>query len=66
MLMANGRLSCPKCSKELEAIYYKTWGTKRYSAETEGYEEDEALGAGDIEFTCPHCEAELDAEKVLA
>ena len=64
--MANGRLSCPDCSKKLETIDYKMWGTKRFDPKTGSYEEDERLGNCDLIFTCPHCEAELDPDKVLA
>ena len=51
------RLSCPDCSKELEKIDYKMWGTKRFDPETGSYEEDESPGNCDLIFTCPHCEA---------
>lgn len=64
--MANERLSCPECQKELGKIDYKMWGTKQFNPKTGNYDEDESLGACDLIFTCPHCEAELDPEKVLA
>ena len=64
--MTQERLTCPECHKELETIDYKMWGTKRFSPETGSYEEDESLGACDLVFTCSHCEAELDPERVLA
>jgi rubredoxin len=59
-------LSCPDCQKELQKIDYKMWGTKRFNPEMGSYEEDESPGNCDLVFTCPHCEAELDPEAVLA
>jgi hypothetical protein len=64
--MTEERLSCPDCHKELETIDYKMWGTKRFRPETGHYEEEESLGACDLIFPCPHSEAELDPEIVLA
>ena len=64
--MPNKLLSCPDCQKELQKIDYKMWGTKRFDPETEAYEEDESPGNCDLVFTCPHCEAELDPDLVLA
>jgi uncharacterized CHY-type Zn-finger protein len=59
-------LFCPECHKELKTVDYKMWGTKRFDPEMGSYEEDESLGMCDLVFTCPHCEAELDPEAVLA
>lgn len=59
-------LSCPECREELQTIDYKMWGTKRFNPATGSYEEDERPGSCDLVFTCPHCEAELDPDVVLA
>jgi rubredoxin len=64
--MAHSLLSCPECQKELKKVDYKMWGTKRFNPATGRYEEDESPGNCDLVFTCPHCEAELDADVVLA
>lgn len=64
--MAEKVLSCPECHEQLRTIDYKTWGTKRFNPATGSYEEDESPGNCDLIFTCPHCEAELEAEMVLA
>lgn len=64
--MAHKQLSCPQCSEQLQTIDYKMWGTKRFDPQTGTYEEDEGLGKCDLVFTCPHCEAELDPDLVLA
>jgi hypothetical protein len=59
-------LSCPECHKELQTIEYKMWGTKRFNPAMGSYDEDESPGNGDLIFTCPHCEAEIDSDAVLA
>lgn len=64
--MPNNLLSCPECHEELKTIDYKMWGTKRFDPQTGNYEEDESPGNCDLIFTCPHCEAELDPDAVLA
>lgn len=64
--MPNNLISCPGCRKELLTIDYKMWGTKRFDSKIGSYEEDEGLGMCDLEFTCPHCEAKLDPDNVLA
>jgi hypothetical protein len=63
--MAKGKVSCPQCSKVLDKIDYKSWGTMRFRSTLGGYEEDDSPGNCDLEFTCPHCEAELDPDMVL-
>ena len=64
--MSSKLLSCPDCQKELQKIDYKMWGTRRFHPETGQYEEDESPGNCDLIYTCPHCEAELDPDLVLA
>jgi hypothetical protein len=46
-------------------IEYKMWCSKKFDSRTGFYHEDDSLGKGDIEFSCPKCSAELDPEGLL-
>lgn len=58
-------LICADCGHALNSIDYQIWGTKRFSAESGEYEEDESPGNTDMQFSCPHCSAKLDPEAIL-
>jgi hypothetical protein len=64
--MSSKLLSCPGCQKQIATVDYKMWGTKRFAPKTGAYEEDESPGNCDLVFTCPHCDATLDPDLVLA
>ena len=58
-------LTCTGCNTVLKVITYQIWGTKRWDAKTGDYEEDDSPGNTDMEFSCPNCSAELDAEAII-
>ena len=58
-------LTCTGCNAVLKVITYQMWGTKRWDAKTRDYEEDDSPGNTDMEFSCPNCSAELDAEAII-
>lgn len=58
-------LTCTDCNAVLKVITYQIWGTKRWDAKTGDYEEDDSPGNTDMEFSCPKCSAELDAEAII-
>lgn len=63
--MMKTALKCPDCNAVLKKVSYTMWGTKRFDAETGNYEEDDSPGNTDMEFSCPKCSAELDAEAII-
>lgn len=58
-------LTCTGCNTVLKTVTYTMWGTKRWNAKAGYYEEDDSPGNTDIEFSCPKCSAELDAEAII-
>jgi hypothetical protein len=58
-------LTCTGCSAVLKTVSYTLWGTKRFDTKTGDYEEDDSPGNTDLEFSCPNCSAELDAEAII-
>jgi len=58
-------LTCPGCNVVLQTVSYQIWGTKKFDAKTGDYEEDDSPGNTDMEFSCPKCSAELDAEAII-
>jgi hypothetical protein len=58
-------LTCTGCNTVLKTVTYTMWGTKRWDAKAGFYEEDDSPGNTDIEFSCPKCSAELDAEAII-
>jgi len=58
-------LTCTGCNTVLQTISYTMWGTKRFDASIGSYLEDDSPGNSDLEFSCPKCSAELDAEAII-
>lgn len=58
-------LTCTGCKAVLKTVSYTMWGTKRFDARTGSYDEDDSPGNTDLEFSCPNCSAEVDAEAII-
>ena len=58
-------LTCTGCNAILKTVNYTSWGTQRFNPSTGSYEEDYSPGNTDLEFSCPNCSAEVDAEAII-